>query len=209
MSSVEPPRLGQVVLQSLGATSEFRDPIIGDLAQEFASRHDRFGSRAARVWYYAELVRTAPHLVRNWWTVAKGAELRHLLAVIGYSYVLTLLAEFIALAVVFLVGTALGFEDAPLGIILVPVLVVLAPVFAGFTAASLYRKAPLIAATAFGFAISTMVLAFIVLQSTSDLPNPGIGAFRVTAGMLAPFASLYGGVIRLRAGDRFARWLVA
>ncbi|HXT14982.1 MAG TPA: hypothetical protein VN706_05095 [Gemmatimonadaceae bacterium] len=61
------PRGAERVLQSLGATREFSDEVLGDLAEEYVLRVRWDGERAARFWYYRECVRVAPYLFRDRW----------------------------------------------------------------------------------------------------------------------------------------------
>ena len=204
MSQVTPPRLGHIILESLGASKEFRDPIIGDLAQEYAGRVEESGFAVARLWYYREMLRTAPHMARNWWSTVNGAEIRQVLAVIAYTYVLMLLAEFLVLMLAFFAVSLLGLDDSTAGPgLLHPILVVLSTIFAGFTAASLYRKAPLIAAAAFGLTVSTLVFSLVYIS-----PD-GFTSMLLASALLAPLGALYGGLIRERSGNKFARWVTA
>lgn len=72
MISVIPPRadargarkspLAERLLQGIGADSQFVEAVLGDLAEEFASRAERDGSWLARLWYVREAVRSSPHL---------------------------------------------------------------------------------------------------------------------------------------------------
>jgi|SRR5688500_1987509 len=48
-----PPRLAEAILESLGAQPEFRDDVLGDLAEELAIRSAWDGEREARRWYGA------------------------------------------------------------------------------------------------------------------------------------------------------------
>jgi len=61
-----PPNGVEALLEALGAEREFRDGVLGDLAEEFAARADRDGSKTARRWYWREALRAAPHLLFNW-----------------------------------------------------------------------------------------------------------------------------------------------
>jgi hypothetical protein len=209
MSEMHPPRGAQMILESLGASPEFRDPIIGDMAQEYADRIGRVGEKAARLWYYKEVFRSAPHFVRNWSASVKGPELRQLIAVLGYAYILTLLAEFLLVMIVGLPLAATGMSNEPVvGAIMLSTLAVVSPIFAGFAAASLYGKAPIIAAAAFGLVIMTVTLASIAATSFMR-QGPVPESFRLAVAVTASFGAVYGGTIRVRVGDRFARWIVA
>jgi hypothetical protein len=209
MTEVHPPRAAQAILESLGATPEFRDPIIGDMAQEFADRTGRFGEQAARLWYYREVFRTAPYFVRNWWALVSGTELRQLLNVVGYAYILTVLAEFVVAMVIWFPMAAAGMHKDPIaGAITLSVLAVISPIFAGFAAASLHRKAPIIASAAFGLAILTVALGVIAMKSF--LPQGPVPEwFRLAAATTGSLGAVYGGMIRVRVGDGFARWITA
>ena len=44
---IRPPRVAEAVLESLGAQPEFRDDVLGDLAEELAIRAGWDGERAA------------------------------------------------------------------------------------------------------------------------------------------------------------------
>jgi hypothetical protein len=61
-----PPRTAEKLLEALGAEPEFRDALLGDLAEEFALRTADKGDRTARRWYWGAALRVAPHLLRNW-----------------------------------------------------------------------------------------------------------------------------------------------
>jgi hypothetical protein len=50
-----PPRLARAILQACAGLEALRDPIIGDLEEEFASIAARFGAVAARRWYWSQL----------------------------------------------------------------------------------------------------------------------------------------------------------
>jgi hypothetical protein len=53
------------VLHGLGAHPAFADAVLGDLAEERASREAEGGTVAARWWYAREAFRSAPHLLWN------------------------------------------------------------------------------------------------------------------------------------------------
>jgi len=60
------PRHAEALLQSLGADRDFVDDVLGDLAEEYLLRVRWDGAGSARRWYYAQALRTAPYLLRDW-----------------------------------------------------------------------------------------------------------------------------------------------
>ncbi|MGH7500221.1 MAG: permease prefix domain 2-containing transporter [Longimicrobiales bacterium] len=67
MNDSTAPRRAERLLEALGAETDFREHVIGDLAEEFGIRLQWDGPRAARSWYYRESLRVAPYLLRDWW----------------------------------------------------------------------------------------------------------------------------------------------
>lgn len=51
------------LLWAIGADPQVVEDVLGDLTEEYASQIELGGSRAARMWYMREVVRSAPHLV--------------------------------------------------------------------------------------------------------------------------------------------------
>lgn len=60
------PRAAERLLEGLGADAEYREALLGDLAEEYATRLAYDGPGAARRWYRREALRVAPHLLRDW-----------------------------------------------------------------------------------------------------------------------------------------------
>lgn len=201
MTISSPPRFAQAMLESLGAAPEFRDAILGDLAQEFAARSDRYGKHAAQLWYYREALRTAPHLVRNWIGSAGLKEARRLLNVVGLSYVLTLMIQTVMAFGVSATWTAaregLGLPAASTSVIVggALLLTLTRPVIAGYIAASLSDESPMIAAIATGFTwvmvsvITTLVSHLTVSLGATAVRVPlwtmGFGILTILVGSLA------------------------
>jgi hypothetical protein len=63
---IAPPITVERLLEALGTKTDFRDGLLGDLAEEFALRAEREGAPATRRWYYRESIRATPHLLRDW-----------------------------------------------------------------------------------------------------------------------------------------------
>ena len=66
MSKSGPPRRLELLLEAVGADTDYATAAIGDLAEEFASRAARLGESAAWRWYYRESARVVPHLAWSW-----------------------------------------------------------------------------------------------------------------------------------------------
>jgi hypothetical protein len=220
MTESHPPRVAEAILESFGADAELRDAILGDLAQEHALRCERYGERAARLWYYRQAVLAAPALLRNWVSGARWADVRRLMNVVGLAYVITMMIEiggFLAIGAVvvearsFLEGGLLGrsgFLAAMLASTKVQLVVALiagafGPTCAGYFAASFEEKRPMIGAAAFAAASAIFIVAGIAL--TSILPIPAMrlntGAFIALRLSAIPFIAalcLAGGALRVR-----------
>jgi hypothetical protein len=89
-----PPRTAERLLGSLGARPEFRDPLLGDMDEEYADRVRRHGEQAARRWYWRESLRTAPHLVHDWRRSLAARDVRRLGSVVLASYCFTMMLVF-------------------------------------------------------------------------------------------------------------------
>lgn len=86
MSDSTPPRKAELILESLGAESEFREAVLGDLAEEHELRSRFDGPVAARRWYYRESIRIAPYLLRNSFRAFQRRDVgRMLIAIAGAS----------------------------------------------------------------------------------------------------------------------------
>ena len=171
----QPPRFAERILGSLGAHTEFRDAVLGDLAEELALRAEWDGVRAARRWYYHEAVRTAPYLLRNW---AHGLRLRdvtRLAGVVLTSYVFMLMMALGVLAVARSVIGAAGVssllqwlaqrEGIPLAVNFA--IGSSAAIGAGYIAGWLHARAPVAAALALGVVWSLVGVAVIVTVGTT------------------------------------------
>jgi hypothetical protein len=84
---MQPPRSAERVLESLGANADLHDAVLGDLAEEFATRVEWDGASAARRWYYAQAVRAIPFLLRSWLRQAQRGDLSRLFGIVATSYI--------------------------------------------------------------------------------------------------------------------------
>jgi hypothetical protein len=207
MTEIRPPRVAEAILESFGANPEFRDAIIGDLAQEHAQRVERHGARAARFWYHRQALLATPALLRNWLSGAGWADARRLLHVVGLAYVMTLMIEvgivLVGVAIVEPFGLLKQLDSAPLARWVLGIAVgTFGPTCAGYLAAGLEARRPMVASFALG-AVWTGFLVMGAIVSTLFMPHlngtlmPPVWARFV----FIPFimaACLAGGVLNVR-----------
>jgi len=212
MTETHPPRFGEALLESFGADVEFRDAIIGDLAQEHAQRVERYGERPARLWYYREALFAMPHLLRSALKNASFADARRMLNVAGLAYLSTMAIEIaLSLAVLAVFGPLPWMKTvyaSPVGR-WVAMLAVgsFGPVCAGYLAATFEEKRPMLAALSLGVIWTVLaIVASVVIVLLLD-PHPA-GWFVPTTMvrlLFIPFivaASLIGGTLRVRRASR-------
>lgn len=200
-----PPRTAELVLESLGASAQFRDPLLGDLAEGFAHRVEREGVGPARRWYYREALRTAPHMLREGLGQLHTRDVRHIAGVVFAAYCLVLMLGFLASMVAgailatwdiaptrfarhddpfFYLGYALGFALTMLG---------------GVIAAWLDERTPLLSALALGTMWAGLGIASMALVNGAD-----IGWMRVIAPLTTVAGATLGGVLRIRTAQKKA-----
>jgi hypothetical protein len=88
-----PPRRTERILEALGAHPDFRDAVLGDLAEEFELRARWDGPAIARRWYFRESLRVAPYFLRNWWRGLKGRDIAELVGVMVGSSIFVVAFE--------------------------------------------------------------------------------------------------------------------
>jgi hypothetical protein len=196
---IQPPRTMEAILHSLGADAEYRDDILGDLAEELAIRAAYDGEAAARRWYHREALRTVPHLVRSW---ARGFRPNQIVDIVGVavtSYAIVLLVALCVLGMgrgmllAFGVPIPSSVFDHPLLFALGIVLGVASSTFAGFVAAWLYDRAPLVAALALGAVWSGV--GIIVTGSGRGGP----AWYAIAAPIIVLLGTTAGGILRVRS----------
>ena len=194
MTSV--PRWTESILKGLGAEAGFEQDLLGDLAEEFASRATTQGVVAARRWYYRESMRAVPHLVRDWRRHASprdtralaGVVLASLMFVLATSVVLRLTVHgLVMLGVVPITQLAPAAAWSIVGLLLA----FTTAVIGGYVAARMYSEAPVVAAAALGVMWSGLTIAGLLLA-----PEPPFGtpAFAIPPALVV--ATVIGGVVR-------------
>lgn len=201
---IAPPRRTELLLEALGAEPGFRDALLGDLAEEFATLAQTDGVNAARRWYYREAISATPHLLRVWWRRLRLRDVGNLAGIVLSSYVfLVMLAGFV-LITVHSVATTLGLpQDSHLlarSGRLVPLVGLLMAVVGGFAggriAAWLDERAPLTNALALG-----VIWSCAVLSMGAILGNTPVW-YRVSAALAVLVCTVLGGVHRALTAPR-------
>jgi hypothetical protein len=172
---IAPPRTAELILEALGAQPEFRDAVLGDLAEEFALRAERDGISAARLWYYRESIRATPHLLRNWSRHLRARDVSHLAGVILTSYVFVLMPGVVLAmmvrSVMMALGVSSGFQlihpESPLLPAIGLMLGVLSTMTGGYIAAWLHARAPMVGALALGVVWSCASLSLIAIVGSA------------------------------------------
>jgi hypothetical protein len=202
-----PPRTAELVLESLGASAQFRDPLLGDLAEGFASRVELDGLSRARRWYYREALRTAPHMLREGLGQLRARDVKRIAGVGFAAYCLVLMLGFLVSMMtgailaawdiaplrfgrpgdpLFYVAYALGFAAAVIG---------------GVIAAWLDERTPLLSALALGGTWA----ALAIITSTALASGAEMGWMRVIAPLMIVAGTTLGGVLRIRALNTLER----
>jgi hypothetical protein len=201
MIAIRPPRAAEVILESLGAKPEFRDSLLGDLAQEFSERAEHDGPRAARGWYYREAVRATPHLLRSWSHGLHVRDLTHLAGVAASAWTTVLMVALLIGGVIQGSMRALGFAWT-----MRPILPgdpriytigltagVIGGALGGYAAAWLDRKIPLVAALATGTIWACVNVSAALIAR--DMATP-VG-YRIAAPIALIIGGAIGGVLRV------------
>lgn len=173
-----PPRVAEALLRSLGARTDFCEPLLGDLAEGFAIRAARDGADSARRWYWRETVRAVPHLLADWRRSLRAPDIRHLAGVVFTAYFFTAMLVFLALALATGAADALGsisrtptyqFSRVQLVALWLSVAIT-STVLGGCIAAWLDRRAPLASAITLGLAWSATSLAVGGITRGHEVP---------------------------------------
>jgi hypothetical protein len=185
-----PPRLIESSLQALGAEPQFRDDLLGDLAEELAMRAERDGRWSARLWYYREALRAVPHLLRSWSQQLRFRSVARLGAAVVGAFVLVKVASIVdhVIAMRTIEANQIGTSAA---LTIHAILRLAHLVLGGYFAAWLGGREGLIAALAFGALQSAASVAVWSLADVSVL-------FSVSVAGVTLVGTLSGAVLRVR-----------
>jgi hypothetical protein len=199
---IAPPASIERVLEALSTKTDFRDGILGDLAEEFELRAEREGESAARRWYLAEALRAAPHLLGNWVRTLQKPGFMHLANVVFASFVfaqtllfffelsLVSLLNLVGVTPVMLTPSTVGPLAPALGLSFIAI----GALTGGCIAAWLDEKAPLVSAIALG-AVWTCVLMLFTVVAGSNVP----AWYPLGAALVMISGTTFGGVLYLRS----------
>ncbi len=174
---IAPPLTAERLLQSLSAKTDFRDGILGDLAEEYAERAESEGVSAARRWYYREAARAAPHLLLHWARRLRAREIRRLVNVIVAAYFLV--STFVTFSMLMaqksleMLGISASFLALSSSRAAWMSQIACAAVFAmmaGYCAASLDKKTPLASAMLLGVLWSVVAVASLIMSDSAYSP---------------------------------------
>ena len=180
-----PPQIAETMLLALGADSEFRNDVLGDLAEEFELRAS-YDEGAARRWYNHEALRVAPYLLRNWWRMLQKRDVGYFAGVLARTALIMIVFQ-VAIRVVHLVLFLVAAPQLTGGeAFLLPLLLMtrllwtmIGGALAGYLATQLGRRAPLPSALLIAATWSAVVLLraptfLIVNVLTVILLNAGV-----------------------------------
>ena len=204
---IAPPVTIERVLEALSARTDFRDGVLGDLAEEFELRADRDGEAVARRWYAAEALRAAPHLVGDWARGLRKPEFLHLANVVFASFVfaetllfffelsLVTLLNLVHVTPVMLTPSTVGPLAPALGLSFIAI----GALMGGCIAAWLDEKAPLVSAIALG-AVWTCVLMLSAVIGSAWAGGSSVPAwYPLCAALVMLSGTTFGGVLYLRS----------
>ena len=206
-----PPRKIERLLAGLGAKPDFRNAVLGDLAEEFASRTESDGVESATRWYRREALRAAPHLLGSWLRGARLGDVGHIAGVIATAYTGMAGIALVLGGVIVGVVQALGYQTRLLpwsnpvtSSLLLSCLLLFGAVFSalgGYLAAWLDSRAPLVTAATFG---TLLLLGASVLPHMFAVPvSNRFPTWYLAAVPIVEFlGTVLGGILRVRAPAR-------
>lgn len=165
-------------------------------------RAERDGVRSARIWYCREAIRAVPHLLLNATRHLRGADAMRVGGVVMTSYVFVGMLAGIAVAMWFSVFAALNRHAPPLDTMRFyggSALGALAVFAAGYIAAWLDGKTPLVSALALGVAWACLDVVMI-LTVAPEAANPVFRPpswYALYVPIVVMIAATAGGIVRV------------
>jgi hypothetical protein len=189
---IAPPRFIESILEALGAETNFREALLGDLAEEFVARAERDGVALARRWYYRESMRAVPHLLRDSWRHLRPRDVRDLAKVVITSLLCVIVLGVFANVIVLAVGVppSILIHSPPFAVIGL-LLGCTSSVTGGYIAAWLHARAPVVGAMALGVTWSSLSLASMLLA-----PHGLPALYRFGVPIVVIIGTTAGGVFR-------------
>jgi hypothetical protein len=191
------PRRAERFLEALGASPEFGDAVIGDLAEEYALREAWDGPRDARRWYHRECWRVAPYLMRDWWRNLRGRDVRSMARALALASIASFFVDRVTHFALFDVLERAGFPSFGTSALVWMFLTVQTVnfslgAFGGYVAARLKRDAPIPAAIAFGGLWLVFGLMYIAAMEYGSFGVIAISAVNLSVVFAG---TLFGGVL--------------
>jgi hypothetical protein len=190
------------MLASLGADPYLRDVVLGDLAEEFATRLEFDGAPAARRWYLGEAIRNIPFLLRSWRRGATWRDVPRILGIAAKAYGLLLLIGLLLDTIGFAAWVVLDLP--PLRQLVLNTgaaafvslsLAVMVSCLGGYFAAKLDDRTPIVSAVSFG------VLWAAVDSIIAAAAGFGPPWYRMLLPLIFVAGTLAGGLFRVTRSD--------
>lgn len=149
MSDSCAPRKAERLLEALGADTDFRDSVVGDLAEEFGIRLQSDGPGAARRWYYRESLRVAPYLLHDWCRHLRWSHLGYFANVVLWSSLAAIVLDLsvrLGVSTLLLLTGGVTLDELPHSVGFVALMLawtLIDGAGAGYVAARIGRRAPL------------------------------------------------------------------
>jgi hypothetical protein len=208
--TIAPPRLPQLLLSALGARPEFRDAMLGDMAEEYYMRAELQGEHAAHAWYIDEALRATPHLMRDglknlgFGGIAHviGAGLKAYAPIVAINAIFagdpTVFTAIMVFPLVKLLARSITTPNAATTLVVGSAVSVLG----GYFAARFGRRAPLLSSAALGV-FWTAINSAALLVMMERMPQFGVPAwYNVLGPAIILAGTALGGILRITRAER-------
>lgn len=200
-----PPRSVTRLLDALGASAEFREPLLGDLAEEFAQCSEQRGFAAARRWYVRESLRAAPHLLHDWLRGLRNGRMLRQASLLVVAYAVTSLLMLVPWVLAWGAAGMWGVSPRhslegggnPVALTMLIAFGVCGSLTGGYVAARLDARAPLASALLMGtlWSFVNVTASMIVIASGH---HAGPLWYRIAAPLILLTCTPAGAVVRLQ-----------